>query len=262
MRFATAALVCLSGTLAFACGREGTTPSNQAASPSPSHTPARTALHLAGDSTMGEDIKDRNPETGWGEELPSLFREDRLAIHNYAKRGRSSRTFQTEGFWTTLLAAVREGDFVIIQFGHNDGSADEEQTPPAEYRANFMRFVTDVRARRATPILATPVVVRRFAADGSLVDTHGPYPDIVRGVARAEGASILDMQAISARIVSEHGIEGSKLLFQHLQPGEQANYPGGLADNIHLSPRGARLLAEGAVRGLREINSPLAALLR
>jgi lysophospholipase L1-like esterase len=248
---------------ALACGSGGTTPSN--AAPSPSATPTAApivTLHLAGDSTMGEDIKDRDPETGWGEALPPFFREDRLLVRNYSKRGRSSRTFLSEGHWAGMIANVRDGDFVIVQFGHNDGSADEEQTPPAEYRANFTRFVNDVRGKRATPILATPVVVRRFAADGSLVDTHGQYPDIVRGVARAESVALLDMQAISARIVTEHGTEGSRSLFQHLQSGEHPNYPGGLVDNIHLSPKGARLLAEGAAKGLRDINSPLAALLK
>ena len=251
-------------TILVACGGgNGSTPTTPLPStPAPTPAPNRITLHLAGDSTMGEQLPDRDPETGWGEELQPLFHEDRLVVRNYSKRGRSSRTFVSEGFWAGLTANLRDGDYVIIQFGHNDGSADEEQTPPAEYRANFTRFVTDVRARRAFPILATPVVVRRFNSNGSLQDTHGQYPEIVRLVARTEGVPLLDMQALSAAAVMEYGPEGSKELFQHLAPGQHPNYPGGLADNIHLSPKGAQVLAQRAAKGLRDMNSPLAAFLK
>lgn len=211
---------------------------------------------------MGEQIPDRDPETGWGEELQPLFLDDRLLVRNYAKRGRSSRTFLSEGFWAALIANVRAGDWVIVQFGHNDGSIDEEQTPPSEYRANFTRFVSDIRGRGALPLLATPVVVRRFGGDGALRDTHGQYPEIVRSVAQSTGTPLLDMQTISAQLVTEYGVEGSKDLFQHLAPGQHPNYPGGLADNIHLSPTGARLLAQRAAQGMKGMNLPLAAFLR
>ncbi|MBK5257441.1 MAG: rhamnogalacturonan acetylesterase [Vicinamibacteria bacterium] len=260
LRTLVAPLLC---TVLGACGGgSGATPTAVAPG-TPGPGPAgRVTLHLAGDSTMGEGLPDRRPETGWGEELQPLFREDRLLVRNYARRGRSSRTFLSEGFWADLIANVKDGDHVIIQFGHNDGSIDEEQTPPAEYRSNFTRFVSEVRARRAFPILATPIVVRRFNADGTLQDTHGAYPDIVREVARSESAPLLDMQAISAAAVTEYGPEGSKELFQHLEPGQHPNYPGGLADNIHLSPTGALVLAQRAAKGLRDLNSPLAAYLR
>ena len=211
---------------------------------------------------MGEQIPDRDPETGWGEKLQDLFQEDRVRVANYAKRGRSTRTFQSEGFWAALLANVKEGDWDIVQFGHNDGSFDEEQTPPEEYRANFVRFVSDIRARKALPLLATPVVVRAFNSDGSLRDIHGKYPDIVRSAASATDTPLLDMQAISARAVTEYGVEGSKQLFQHLAPGEHPNYPGGLADNIHLSPRGAEVLAQRAGQGMKDLRLPLAAFLK
>ena len=105
-------------------------------------------------------------------------------------------------------------------------------------------------------------MVRAFNSDGSLRDTHGSYPDIVRSVAATAGAPLLDMQVLSGQVVAAHGPEGSKQLFQHLAPGEHPNYPGGLADNIHLSPTGARLLAERAAKGLKDLNVPLAAFLK
>jgi lysophospholipase L1-like esterase len=249
--------------LLSACGGERN-PTASGASPTPGapSTPGRISLHLAGDSTMGEGLPERRPETGWGENMQEHFVAERVLVANYAKRGRSSRTFINEGFWGTLIANVKAGDYVIVQFGHNDGSIDEQQTPPAEYRANFTRFVSDVRARNAFPVLATPIVVRAFDASGTLRDTHGEYPDIVRSVAQTTSTPLLDMQVKSAQLVSEYGPDRSKELYQHLLPSEHPNYPGGLADNIHLSPLGARLLAQRAAQGIRDLSLPIAASMK
>ena len=257
-RFRTLAALPLC-VLLSACGSGDTTPTTNTPATT---TPGRITLHLAGDSTMGEGLPERRPETGWGEFLQELFNDERVVISNYAKRGRSTRTFLSEGFWAALIANVKEGDYVIVQFGHNDGSRDEQGTPPEEYRGNLARFVSEVRARKALPVLATPIVVRSFNSDGSLRDTHGPYPDIVRSVASGTSAPLLDMQVLSAQVVTEYGPEQSKELFQHLAPGEHPNYPNGLADNIHLSPRGALVLAQRAAQGMRDLKLPLAAFLK
>ena len=246
----------------FACGSAATTPADPTTHTTPTPTAARITLHLAGDSTMGEGLPERRPETGWGEFLQGLFNEERVLVTNYAKRGRSTRTFLSEGFWAALVANVKAGDYVLVQFGHNDGSIDEEQTPPQEYRSNLSRFVSDVRGRQGLPVLATPIVVRSFGNDGSLRDTHGQYPDIVRSVASGTNTPLLDMQVLSAQVLTEYGPERSKELFQHLAPGQHPNYPNGLADNIHLSPEGARVMAQRAAQGLRVLMPPLAAFLK
>ena len=260
VKYKTLAALPLCVLLSACGGATPTPPTNQ--TPPPTSTPARITLHLAGDSTMGEGLPERRPETGWGERLQDLFNEERVLVSNYAKRGRSTRTFLSEGFWAALIANVKEGDYVIVQFGHNDGSRDEQNTPPDEYRSNLARFVSEVRARRAFPVLATPIVVRSFNSDGSLRDTHGPYPDIVRSAALGTDTPLLDMQVLSAQVVTEYGPERSKELFQHLAPGEHPNYPNGLADNIHLSPKGALVLAQRAAQGMRDLKLPLAAFLR
>ncbi len=95
-----------------------------------------------------------------------------------------------------------------------------------------------------------------------LQDSHGSYPDFVRQVARETNTPLLDMQAISARVVTEYGVEGSRELFQHLAPGQHPNYPGGLADNIHLSPKGALVLSQRAGQGMRDSQLALAAYLK
>ena len=262
MGFPRALAAAFLGFLAATCGGAASNPSSSTPAPTPIQAAGRITLHLAGDSTMGEGLPERRPETGWGEHMQDQFDAARVVVSNHAKRGRSTRTFLSEGLWAGLVANVKEGDYVIVQFGHNDGSIDEEQTPREEYRANFARFVTDVRARRGIPILATPIVVRAFNSDGSLRDTHGSYPDIVRSTAASAVVPLLDMQVLSAQLVTEYGPEGSKQLFQHLRPGEHPNYPNGLADNIHLSPTGARLTAERAAKGLKELGVPLAAFLK
>jgi len=115
-----------------------------------------------------------------------------------------------------------------------------------------------VRAKKATPVLLTPVMRRRFDAAGAPQDTHGEYPDLVRSVARETGAPLLDMLQESARVLAEYGPERSIDLFLQLKPGENANYPGGVADNTHFSPRGAALMASRAASALRASGLPLA----
>ena len=105
-------------------------------------------IHLAGDSTMAEKLPEKRPETGWGECLQSFFDEKRVVVKNYAKNGRSTRTFISEGLWSALLEQVKAGDYVMIQFGHNDESKEkvDRYTPPEDFRKNLIRFIEDVRA--------------------------------------------------------------------------------------------------------------------
>jgi lysophospholipase L1-like esterase len=221
-------------------------------------------IHLAGDSTMADKLAEKRPETGWGERLQEFFREDRVRVRNYAQNGRSTKSFIGEGRWDALLAEVKAGDYVFIQFGHNDESKDkgERYTPPEEFKANLRRFVTDVRARQATPVLMTPVMRRRFDPAGAVQDTHGEYPDFVRAVAAETGAALIDMHRATAKVLSERGLDGSKELFLHLRPGENPNYPRGVEDNTHSSPLGASLNARLAAEGIRELKLPLAEWLR
>lgn len=212
-------------------------------------------LFIAGDSTAAEKLAEKRPETGWGEKLGQFFHAQRVRVSNHARNGRSTRTFIEEGRWQALLEQVRTGDYVLIQFGHNDGSVEKKDryTPPDAYRANLARFVGDVRARGAHPVLLTPVVRRRFDPQGRFYDAHGEYPDLVRAVAKEHRVPLLDMHRKSERVLREYGAEASKQLFLHLKPGDSANYPQGLEDNTHFSPLGAELMAREAVQGIREL---------
>ncbi len=211
-------------------------------------------IFLAGDSTMAAKREEKRPETGWGEFLQQHFDESKVRVDNHAQNGRSTRTFIAEGRWQAILDKLRKGDYVFIQFGHNDSSKEkvDRYTPPADYRANLIRFVSEVRARKSTPVLLTPVMRRRFDKDGHIQESHGEYPDIVRSVAAETNVSLIDMHLMSQKVLVQYGVEGSKKLFLQLAAGEHANYPQGVTDNTHFSPMGAEIMAGLAVDGIRE----------
>lgn len=217
-------------------------------------------VYLAGDSTMAEKLEEKRPETGWGEKLQQFLDSDKVKIANRAKNGRSTKTFLAEGLWQNIQQSLQPGDYVFIQFGHNDASKEkgERYTPPADYHANLVRFVLETRERKAHPVLLTPVVRRRFNPQGQFYDSHGEYPDLVRAVAKQHNVPLIDMQQKSESVLMKYGIEESRKLFLQLKPGENPNYPAGIEDNTHFNPFGAELMAKLVVEGIRELKLELA----
>jgi lysophospholipase L1-like esterase len=211
-------------------------------------------VFIAGDSTAAPKLETKRPETGWGEQLQKRFDEKRVRIDNHAANGRSTKTFISEGRWQTLVDKVKEGDYVLIQFGHNDQAKEkgERYTPPDDFRANLARFVAEVRAKKATPVLMTPVMRRRFDKEGKFYDVHGEYPDLTRRVAAEQKVTLVDMHRMSEKVLVKYGPEESRKLFLQLKAGENPNYPNGVDDNTHFSPLGADLMAALAVDGFRE----------
>ncbi|PAP75403.1 pectinesterase family protein [Rubrivirga marina] len=222
--------------------------------------PRPVHVFVAGDSTAADKRAERRPETGWAERLQSYFDTDDVRVVNLARNGRSTRTFLEEGRWASLLEEVRPGDVVLIQFGHNDQSESkpDRYTPPDAFQANLRRFVADVRAKEATPVLMTPVVRRRFDDAGRFHDVHGEYPDLTRAIAEETGAPLVDLHRSSEAALRAWGAEGSKDLFLVFGPGEHANYPDGLDDNTHFSPLGASVMARLAAEGIRDAGLGLA----
>ena len=211
-------------------------------------------IFMAGDSTMAIKQPDKRPETGWGEMLGQYFKDGTVKIDNRAMNGRSTKTFISEGRWQSIVDALQKGDYVLIQFGHNDESKEkgERYTPPADYRNNLIRFITDVKAKGGNPVLLTPVMRRKFDSTGNFVDTHGEYPDIVRTVAKEQKVPLIDMHRDSEVVIKSYGIEGSRKLFLQLKPGENSNYPNGIEDNTHFNPLGADEMAKLAVKGIKD----------
>lgn len=210
-------------------------------------------VYLAGDSTMAEKRAEKRPETGWGEMLQKYFDAEKVKIENHAQNGRSTRTFIGENRWQAIIDKLKKGDYVFIQFGHNDQSKEkvDRYTPPEDYRKNLIRFIEEVRAKKAVPVLLTPVMRRKFDAEGKFVDQHGVYPEIVRAVAREYKASLIDMHRESEKLLVKYGVEDSKKLFLQIKAGEHPNYPNGVTDNTHFVPLGAEEMARLAVEGMR-----------
>lgn len=219
---------------------------------------AQQTLFLAGDSTMADKPDLDLPERGWGQ----LFREwvrPPLVLDNRAVNGRSTKSFRDLGHWDALLESMTPGDWVVIQFGHNDSKTSDPARftePEGEYRRNLRAFVREVRSKGGHPVLATSVVRRRFDDTGAFYDSHGDYPRVVREVASEEGVPLLEMEDRTRELVKRHGPEGSRKLFLHFEPGEHPGLPDGLRDDTHFSELGARLVAELAAREMARLHLP------
>lgn len=225
-----------------------------------SHKPA---LFMIGDSTMANKEKFYLPERGWGQLFPQLFTDD-IVIENHAKNGRSTRSFIYEGRWDSVYQKLQPNDFVIIQFGHNDASIQktERYATPVEYEYNLRKFVRETRSKKAHPILATPVVRRRFDEQGRFYDSHGEYPDIVRKVASAMQVPLLEMHKKSWAFVESLGKEGSKQVYLHIEPNVIDSLPKGQTDDTHFSSMGALEMAKIAANEIRSQVPELAEYLK
>jgi len=184
------------------------------------------------------------PETGWGMPFQYFF-DSTVVVDNRAKNGRSTRSFIAENLWQPIVDKLKEGDYVFIQFGHNDESKDkvDRYSSPEDYKKNLVKFIAETRAKNANPVLLTPVTRRKFV-DGKIQETHAAYSPLVVEVAKAQHIPLIDLDAKSRELLQKFGEESSTLLFLQLQPGEHPNYPDGKIDNTHFSEMGARLMAQ------------------
>ena len=201
-------------------------------------------IWMCGDSTMSIKEKKAYPETGWG--MPFVyFWDSTVIIENLAKNGRSTSSFRNEGLWKIVLDKAGEGDYVFIQFGHNDEVPTKKTyTTETEFKNNLKQYVSEARTKKATPILLTPMARRKFDVNGKIEGTHDAYSQIVRDVANEEKVIFFDMDKTTQQLYQQFGVENSKLLFMQLKPKEHPNYPEGRDDNTHFNELGARLIAQ------------------
>ncbi|WP_417558676.1 rhamnogalacturonan acetylesterase [Mesoflavibacter zeaxanthinifaciens] len=211
------------------------------------------SIYTIGDSTMADKVNpEENPERGWCQLLPE-FLNDKALVKNHAVNGRSTRSFINEKRWDSVYAQLQKGDYVFIQFGHNDQKEyDPERYTNAHttYRNNLIKFVNEAREKEAIPVLFTSIVRRKFNEQGVLVDTHGVYPLEMRLVALEYKVPLIDLQYITEKLETSYGVENSKKLHLHYKPSEIAYYPNGKEDNTHLSVLGATEVAKKAVEAL------------
>jgi lysophospholipase L1-like esterase len=220
--------------------------------------PAHITVFLAGDSTMAVKDTRAYPETGWGMPFQFMF-DTTVTVKNLAKNGRSTRTFITEGLWQKITDQLNPGDYVLIQFGHNDEIPTKTTaTKPAEFHDYLVKFVNDARAKQGIPILITPVARRKFNAEGLVQGTHDAYSAIVRAVAAEQQVALIDLDKESQALLQKLVPEKSKLLYNHLTANEHPNYPKGVTDDTHFNELGARMMAEIVLADIRSLKLDLA----
>jgi lysophospholipase L1-like esterase len=217
-----------------------------------------TTIWMIGDSTMCQYDSSRFPLTGWGMPFAQYF-DSSVTIKNEARGGRSTRTFIAENRWQPIVNDLSDGDYVFIQFGHNDEAKNypDRYTTPEDYRNNLIKFVRESRDKKAVPVLITPVSRRKFDASGNAVETHEVYSKIVREVAAQMNVPLIDLDEMSLKLFQQFGEKNSTLLFMQLAPGENPDYPSGVHDNTHFNAYGARHIAELVLQGINNLHLEL-----
>lgn len=235
-----------------------------------------TTIFVIGDSTAAEkDLSKGSPERGWGMALQCFFDPAFIRVDNHAVNGRSSLSFINEGRWQRVLDRMQPGDYVIIQFGHNDEKpgATRHTDPGSTFDYNYARYIRETREHGGIPVVMNCVVRRNFAKkqvvttaddeslrnttfkDGgkqlegdSLVDTHGLYAQAPRDVAARMHCLFVDANRLTHQLEQSLGPEGSKQLHMWYKPGQHPALPDGRQDNTHYNVYGAhqvaRLLAD------------------
>ncbi len=229
-------------------------------------------IFIIGDSTAAnKDISGNKQERGWGMVLQGFF-TDKVRVDNHAVNGRSSKSFIDEGRWEKVLQRITPGDYVLIQFGHNDEkpAIDRHTDPGTTFDANLRRFVIETRQKGGIPVLLNSVVRRNFylkpekqdddellrntvytgekVNSDTLVDTHGEYAIAPMRVAKEMNCVFINANRVTHDIEQGLGVEGSRKLHMWFRPGEHPSLPEGRQDNTHYNVYGAHVVAEALAK--------------
>ncbi|MGC4007008.1 MAG: rhamnogalacturonan acetylesterase [Pirellulales bacterium] len=218
------------------------------------------AVYLAGDSTVCD--QPNAPFSAWGAMLPRFF-DDGVVVANHAESGRALRSFRNERRLDKILSRLNSGDYVLIQFGHND-QKDKSAGAGAmtTYKADLERYVDAIKEKGATPVIVTSMYRRRFDANGKLQDTLGEYPAAARLVVRERNIPLIDLHDLSGKLIVALGPEPSKKAFVHFPAGAFPGRNEALSDDSHSSDYGAYELAKCVIEAIRTSELPLAKHLR
>ena len=189
-----------------------------------------------------KDLSKGSPERGWGMFFGEYF-DKSVRVVNYAKNGRSTLSVRTEGIWDRVKAALKPGDWLFIEFGHNDEKLNKPGIgveARGGYQQNLRDFISAAREAGATPVLLTPVARRKFVNGVLDETTHGDYPAAMKEVALETGTILIDMEKATIDWIKAAGDEASKPYFMWLEPGACEAYPEGRQDDTHSTTLGAR----------------------
>ena len=216
-------------------------------------------LYLAGDSTVVD--QDKEPWAAWGQMLPVFFGPG-LAVSNQAESGETIKSFTGERRFAKVLSTLRKGDFLMVQFAHNDQKPGAGFVSIAEYKELLTKYIGAARSVGATPILVTSMNRRNFDADGKITMTLGEYPQAMRDVAAEQHVALIDLNTMSKTLFEALGPEGTLHAFVHYPANTFPDQPKPLADDTHFNSYGAYELASAVVQSMRDQKLPLAGYLR
>lgn len=215
-----------------------------------------TTLWLCGNSTVVD--QDYEPWASWGQMLPRWM-DDSVAVANYAESGETAASFMAAGRLKKILSLAKRGDYLFVEFGHND---QKQKTPGSgayyNFATNLKQFIDEARAKGMTPIFVTPTQRRTFDSAGHITESHGDYPDAMRWVAMREGVKVIEVHDMTRTFYEALGTEGSKRAFVHYPANTFPGQFAALADNTHFNPYGAYEIAKMVLQGMRDLDLPIA----
>lgn len=213
-------------------------------------------IFWAADSTVQTNNITTYPQTGIGQVF-SLFTKEDVSVVNHAKNGRSTKSFMDEGRLKAIEEQIGEGDYLFIQFGHNDEKT-EDPTRYTEafstYMENLEIYINVARTHGAYPVLITPLERRCFVDDKHLgLGQHSDYVAAMKQTAEKNNVPLVDLYSMSRCELKKAGEVNSRKWYMYFPEGEYKNYPEGKTDNTHLRYDGAVLYAGLIARGLAEL---------
>lgn len=213
-------------------------------------------VFLAGDSTVAENTLATYPQMGWGQRIGEFFK-DNVEVWNFAVNGRSTKSFMDEGRLKQIELLIGKGDFLFIQFGHNDIKPKEDRhtDPFTTYTENLTTYCNVALNAGATPVLINSMHRRKFDETGHIKNTHDQYPEAVRVLAAKLNVPMVDLTKMSKELYESYGDEKSKTLFMWLKKGEYPIYPDGSEDDTHFNFNGAKVMAGLVTDGLKALNN-------
>ena len=226
---------------------------------------AQHRLFVAGDSTAQTYDPEQTIMHGWAQDLQPLFNADSLVVVNRSIGGRSTGTFIAEERWKKIVDELQPGDWVAIQFGHNDTSPNMQRyVAPEQYKANLERMCREAREKGAHPMILTSIVMRTWF-DGRLEDRRNhfqEYIQLARDAAKEMGVPLIDMNVLTSALVMYLGDDASKELYFHVKAGDHPRITADRTDDTHLREAGAVAYAKLFAGELARQRIPIAVWLK
>lgn len=217
-------------------------------------------VFLCGNSTVVD--QDNEPWAAWGQMIPAFFNE-KVSFANYAESGESSNSFLSAKRYKKALTFMKKGDYVLIEFGHNDEKQKGEDKGAYKHFTRSLKiYIDEARKKGAHPILLTPTQRRHFDSSGKIVETHGDFPQAMKDLAAKENVPVIDLTSLTTDLYYALGVEGSKKALVHYPAGTFPGQEKDLADNTHFSSYGAVQVAKCVIQGLIDNKIPLTKHLR